>query len=83
MIHICPQQQGASLHEEREEMEDKIQKILKLTRDREASYERQIASLKEEAMATQRRFQGLSGHRAEVELLEEDQPSDPSHVISR
>jgi phage host-nuclease inhibitor protein Gam len=38
-------------------MEDKIQKILKLSCDREASYERQIASLKEEVMAAQRRVQ--------------------------
>ena len=45
------------MHEERKEMEDKIQKILKLSCDREASYERQIASLKEEVMAAQRRVQ--------------------------
>ena len=45
------------MREEREEMEKTMQQMQKVFREREASYERQIASLKEEAISAQRRVQ--------------------------
>ena len=41
-------------------MENKFQKMQSLFRERESSYERQIASLKEEAITAQRRVQVAS-----------------------
>jgi hypothetical protein len=51
------QQQTTAVREEREEMEKTMQQMQKVFREREASYERQIASLKEEAISAQRRVQ--------------------------
>jgi len=43
-------EQGHMLYAHQEEMERKMQKVLKLTKDKESSYERQITNLKEEVI---------------------------------
>ena len=73
-------QQGKEQHEE---VETRLQKVMQLNKEREASYQRQIASLKEEAISTNRKLQEMNSERAEQEWLTEKSRLPPSIAISQ
>ena len=75
--------QEAVLHAQREQMETNIEKLRKLAKEREASYERQIAALKEEAIDAKRRMQEMVGENEELQWMSQKVELQPSLAISR
>jgi len=76
-------EQGHMLHAQQEEMEKKMQKFVKLTKEKESSYERQIANLKEEVINSHRTVQELMGEKAEHQWMTEKDKVEPSIAISK
>jgi hypothetical protein len=75
--------QEAVFHAQREQMETNIEKLRKLAKEREASYERQIAALKEEAIDAKRRMQEMMGETEELQWMSQRVELQPSLAISR
>jgi len=77
------ERQEAVLHAEREQMEMNMEKLLKLAKEREISYERQIATLKEEAIDAKRRMQEMMAENEELQWMSDRGEMQPSLAISR